>query len=329
MSIPEPVLAAAKARAAARAARDWPTADRLRAEIEAAGWRVVDRGTDFRLETAHPPDVRAEGEVRYGRSDSVPSRLEDPATAPATILSVIAGEHEGQVAALGRSLGAALDLAPDGVEAVVTADGLGDEARRELDDLVARLATGGRSVEVVATSAPLGHAAALNAGLRRARGTIVVVLDPSVEPRADVVGPLAAALADETVAVAGPFGLASTDLRRFEELVAPAEPLATAAIEGYVMAFRRADAAARGPLDERFRYYRNLDVWWSLVLRDEGPDRTPRRALVVPGLELRRGEPAAWSGLPEAERERRSKRNFYRLLERFRERLDLALPPPS
>ena len=39
------------------------------------------------------------------------------------------------------------------------------------------------------------------------------------------------------------------------------------------MAFRRADAAARGPLDERFRFYRNLDIWWSLVLRDEGEDR--------------------------------------------------------
>ena len=44
------------------------------------------------------------------------------------------------------------------------------------------------------------------------------------------------------------------------------------AIEGYAMAFRRADAAERGPLDEHFRFYRNLDIWWSLVLRDEGED---------------------------------------------------------
>lgn len=329
MSIPEAILAAAKARAAARAAKDWPTADRIRAEIEAAGWRVVDRGTDFRLEQAHPPDVRTEGEIRYGRSESVPSRFEEPATAPATLLSVLDGEHGSVTEALERSLGAALGLAPDGVEAVVAADGLGEDARSELDGLVDRLATAGRSIEVVATSAPLGHAAALNAGLRRARGTIVVVLDPSIEPRADVVAPLAAALGDATVAVAGPLGLASTDLRRFEEVVAPAEPLAAAAIQGYVMAFRRADAAARGPLDERFRYYRNLDVWWSLVLRDEGEGRPPRRAIVVPGLELRRSEPVAWSSLPEAERERRSKRNFYRLLERFRDRLDLAVPPPS
>ncbi len=30
--------------------RDWPTADRLRAEIEAAGWQVVDQGLGYRLQ---------------------------------------------------------------------------------------------------------------------------------------------------------------------------------------------------------------------------------------------------------------------------------------
>ena len=54
--IPQPVLDAAHARAAARAAQDWSEADRLRAEIEAAGWKVVDRGTDFALSPAAPPD---------------------------------------------------------------------------------------------------------------------------------------------------------------------------------------------------------------------------------------------------------------------------------
>ena len=47
--IPDEVLTAAHERAAAREARDWAEADRLRAEIEAAGWKIVDRGTDFAL----------------------------------------------------------------------------------------------------------------------------------------------------------------------------------------------------------------------------------------------------------------------------------------
>ena len=66
--IPDEVLAAAHARSRARAARDWAEADRLRAEIEAAGWKVADRGTDFALTPAAPADL-AEGErVRYGSS---------------------------------------------------------------------------------------------------------------------------------------------------------------------------------------------------------------------------------------------------------------------
>ncbi len=86
--IPHDILAAAEARAAARQARDGATADRLRGEIEAAGWKVIDSGTAFRLEPAHPPDVEAAGEVRYGRSDAVPSRLPEPPTGVATVVVV-------------------------------------------------------------------------------------------------------------------------------------------------------------------------------------------------------------------------------------------------
>src|SRR3954451_8792162 len=61
--IPEAVLTAAHERSAARAARNWPEADRLRGEIEAAGWKVVDRGTDFALEPVHAATVEAAGVV--------------------------------------------------------------------------------------------------------------------------------------------------------------------------------------------------------------------------------------------------------------------------
>ena len=329
MTIPEPVLEAARARSAARAAKDWATADRLRGEIEAAGWMVVDRGTDFRLHRARPPDVEAGGVVRYGHSDSVPSRLVEPATGPATLVSVVVGDLAADAASLEASLIAALRLAPPGVDAVVVADGLANDALSTVRDFSAALNEAGRDLEVVPTSAPLGQAAALNAAIRRCRGEIVVVIDPSIAPESDVVAPLADALADPSVAIAGPFGLVTADQRRFEEVGATDVALDAAAIQGYLMAFRRTDAAARGPLDEHFRFYRNLDIWWSLVLRDEGPGAAARRALVVPGIAVRRGVPTAWSATPEAERDRRSKRNFYRVLDRFRTRLDLVVEPPS
>ena len=109
------------------------------------------------------------------------------------------------------------------------------------------------------------------------------------------------------------------DLRKFED--APAGDVT--AVEGYAIAFRRDDAAARGPLDEHFRFYRNLDIWWSLVLRDEGDEAPPRRAVAVE-IPATRHEHRGWSSVPEAERDRLSKRNFYRIIDRFGYRRDLA-----
>lgn len=342
---PETVVEAAWQRAEARAARDWATADSLRAEIEAAGWRVVDSGTAYRLERAAAPDVEVGGEIRYGRSDAVPSRLGAPETDFASVV-IVASPDPMETR---RALDALIEAAPSGVDVVLVADGLPDRALegvRAIDLQVDVEARGGATpVELVRTSAVLGHAAALNAGVRRSRAPVVVVLDASIVATGDVITPLVDALADPSVAIAGPFGLVSTDLRRFEEVVAaepagvlgapgaqeaaPSEasaPVDAAAVQGYLMAFRRSDTVARGPFDEGFRFYRNLDVWWSLVVRDEGEGATPRRAVVIPGLPLTRGEPRAWATTLPAERDRLSKRNFYRVLDRFRTRLDLAVP---
>jgi hypothetical protein len=311
---PEAVEEAARQRSVARAARDWEAADRLRAEIEAAGWRVIDSGTAYRLERASAPDVEVGGEIRYGRSDAVPSRLGEPATGLATVVLIASTDREETE----RALAALRATVPDGTDIVLVSDGLPNAT---VGGLVEDGGTvEGPTTELVRTSERLGQAAAMNIGIRRARASIVVVLDPSVVPRGDIVTPLVDSLADPGVAIAGPFGLRSADLRRFDE----SNDGDAVAIQGYLMAFRRADAAERGPLDEAFRFYRNLDIWWSLVLRDDGEGTPPRRAVVVPGLTLERGEPRAWVSTAPAVRDRLSKRNFYRILDRFRSRLDLA-----
>jgi hypothetical protein len=123
--------------------------------------------------------------------------------------------------------------------------------------------------------------------------------------------------------VVGGWGIVSKDLRNFEEALAGDVD----AIEGYCLAFRRPDYARRGPLDERFRFYRNLDIWWSLVLRDEGEGQPPRRAVALEGLPLVRHEHRGYTSLPDAERDRLSKRNFYRIIDRFGARRDLLVRP--
>jgi hypothetical protein len=306
--IPEDVLSAAHARSAARAARDWAEADRIRGEIEAAGWKVVDRGTDFALEPARPPTIEDGSLVRYGASQDVPARFDEAPVGLATVV-LIATDWPADTE---RALAALRPHAPAGTSMVVVADAPSDD--QEL-----ALPPGDDRLEIVHTSQRLGTAAAINIGIRRASGPVVIVLDTSVEPTGDIVTPLVRALDDATVGVSGGFGIVSADLRSFKD--APAGDVT--AVEGYAIAFRRGDAAERGPLDERFRFYRNLDIWWSLVLRDEGEEEAPRRAVVV-DIPAKRHEHRAWSSVPVAERDRLSKRNFYRIIDRFGWRRDLA-----
>jgi cysteinyl-tRNA synthetase len=316
--IPDDVLTAAHLRARAREGRDWPEADRLRAEIEAAGWKIVDHGTDFALSPVAPPDVADESRVRYGSSRNVPSRLEEAPAGLATII-LIATDWPDDLDRAIRSLRA---TSPAGTSLVVVADGPSTEQEAALDSVEAGTFVE-PPLEIVWTSERLGHGAALNAGSRRVTGPIAILLDTSVEPTGDFVTPLVRALEDPTVAVVGGWGIVSKDLRNFEEALAGDVD----AIEGYCLAFRRPDYARRGPLDERFRFYRNLDIWWSLVLRDEGEGQPPRRAVALEGLPLVRHEHRGYTSLPDAERDRLSKRNFYRIIDRFGARRDLLVRP--
>jgi GT2 family glycosyltransferase len=241
----------------------------------------------------------------------VPSRLDE---APVGIASVVLVATDWP-ADVERALAGVRGTSPNGTSVVVVADDPSEEQAAALDAL-----PDSRDLEVVWTSERLGHAAATNVGIRRAGGPVVILMDPSVEPTGDVVTPLVGVFQDPTVAVAGGWGITSSDLRTFEDAAAGDVD----AIEGYLMAFRRPDAGERGPLDERFRFYRNLDIWWSLVLRDEGEGESPRRAVAV-DVPAERHEHRGWSSLPEEERTRQSKRNFYRIIDRFGSRRDLLL----
>jgi len=290
---PAAIEALAAERSAARAGREYARADALRAEIEAAGWRVVDHGTAYRLEPAAPPTIEAVGVVRYGSAAAVPSVLDLPTTAAFTVL-LLADDWPGDLA---RTLGSLRLHAPAGTLVVIVAN---DPSPAQAADLASGAPDlepiAGAVPEVLWTSARLGHAAALNAGLQRAGGAIVVLADTSVEPTGDALAPFVGALGDPDVAVAGAFGVVSSDLRHLVEAAGPDVD----AIEGSWLAFRRADLVALGPLDEKFVSSRNLDIWWSLVLRaGADPGRPPRRALRL-DLPLVRHEQRGWTALTAA-----------------------------
>jgi len=314
---PDEIEALARERANARASRDFARADVLRASIEAAGWRVMDRGTAYRLEPAAPPTIEDVGVVRHGSAETVPSLLDEPASARFTVLLVADDQPDD----LARILGGLRAHVPGGTQVLLVANDPSPEQAERLAPGSPDLApVAGSDPEVVWTSARLGHAVALNAGLRRARGEVVVLAGPSVEVTGDALTPLVDAFADPSVAVVGGFGVAGPDLRHLDK----AAGLDVDAVDATWLAFRRTEIATLGPLDGKFVSDRWLDTWWSLVLRTGAdPDLPPRRALRLE-LPLVRHEQDGAVSPAVAERDRLARRNFYRVLERFRDRADLV-----
>ena len=299
--VPEDVRRLAAEREDARARREFAAADALRDRILDAGYVVTDTTEGPRLDPAAP---RAKPPAARLRPGDVPSLLERPAEFDATAHWLVQGwpeDVERGIESFARHCG---DRSVQHV--VVDVTGEDRDWPGECD--------------VVSLVAGTGWGDARNAGLVRSLGEVVLIVDGSVEADGDAVGPIADALEDATVGVTGPFGIVTEDLHDFEESSGPDVD----AIEGYLLAFRRADSTERGPLDERFRFYRNLDIWWSLVLRDEGEATQPRRAVSVEVPAIRH-EHRGWASLPDDERDRQSKRNFYRIIDRFGSRRDLLI----
>ena len=164
-----------------------------------------------------------------------------------------------------------------------------------------------------------GFGAAHSQALAAAGGRHVVLVDTSLELTGDLLTPLVAALEDPTIAVAGPFGLATADLCDYEERTSGD----VAAIQGYCLAARRDELLAAGGVQERFVWYRNADIDTSLRLRTL--TEPPRRAAAV-GAELcTRHVHRAWEATPEEQRGDLSRHNMGIVHEVFFGRKDLTV----
>jgi hypothetical protein len=88
-------------------------------------------------------------------------------------------------------------------------------------------------------------------------------------------------------------------------------------MQGYCAAGRR-ELFREIRFDERYRFYRNLDIATSLAVREKG-----YRVVAVGAERARRHAHRAWESLSEDERLKRSRKNFDRLWKRFHGRPDL------
>ena len=294
-SIPEPVRRLLAERKAARLDSDWARADALRSEIAGMGWEVQDRGT---RSTARPMLIRA------SPTDDA-SRLGEPASVEVSI-QVTAEDHLNDLA---RLLAGLSTHPPSRSWELVIVD---NAAGFEVDEGLAMPI----DPVVVRSDHRLGWADARTLGMHRSCGEITVLLDSSLEPTGDFVSPLLAAFEDPTVGIAGPWGVTSPNGRQFDE----APPGEVDAVEAYCLAVRREALRAVGGFDRRFQFYRNADLDFSFAVRASG-----WRAVRTPPLPLERHEHRGWESVTEAERERLSKRNFYRFLKHWGDRGDLLI----
>jgi cysteinyl-tRNA synthetase len=281
-------------RDAARGSKDYARADSIRDEIAALGFEVRDA----------PDGATAVKKALYGVVDPAGIRSElDAAGSCAISLHLL---YEGFRADVERFLAGLAHCAGRDYEVVLV-----DNAHADGEWLEG---LGGDRVRVLHLARELGWAEARNAGLKTSRGRIVALVDLSVEPTGDILAPVLRAFDDPAVGVAGPWGLVSEDLREFSSSDGPEVD----AIEGYFLATRR-ELLAKALIHPKFRWYRHADIDLSLQIRSYGA-----KAVVVP-VPAARHVHRGWDGLDEAERTKRSKRNFYIMLDRWKHQHGLLL----
>jgi GT2 family glycosyltransferase len=247
------------------------------------------------------------GQVLFTYPDPslVSSTLHEPASRAFSILTLSAGWPEDL-----ERLVTSLAVHCAGLDYEVVA---ASNASPALEESIERLARSDSRVRGLCFSQHVGFGGARNAGIRQARGSILVIADTSIEATGDFLSPIAGALADPRVGLAGAWGLLSEDLRSFHE-----EPEGEVdALQAYCIAFRRRDVTEDRLFDPKYRFYRNADIDLSLRWRSQG------FCLLALPLPLRRHAHREWEQLTEEQRARKSRDNFARLLRAWRDRTDL------
>jgi len=294
---PAPALAAIADHERARAADDYAAADGLRSRF--GGLQVDDRASGVLVARADRRLPR-----RHRRTIASPRELPDERSQRAVrswSVCVLTREWPDDVARCVRSI---LSFLPADGEVLVLDQGSSERAKRLLDLVASRE----HRVRVHHADRDLGEGAGRNALLRIARGRSVLELDPSVEITGPLFPQLERAL-DAGAGIVGPWGLRTSDLKHFDEVTGGD----CDAIQGYCQAARRDTLLAVGGFDERYRFYRNLDIAVSCAVRELG-----LRALAIGADHATRHAHRAWEALSGEEREKRSRKNYDRMYKRFR-----------
>jgi cysteinyl-tRNA synthetase len=298
--LPAQIVSFVNERESLRRENRYHEADALRERIRAAGYSVCDT-RDGPLAAPRTPEEEF-GSI--SRSADVPDMVARPDLYEFSI-NLLARNSRADLRRCVESI--ARNRYGRDLEIVIVDNG-------SIDDTLAELQTLARdglrdplgapiAIRVLFADHDMGFAAGRNATMRASRGRYIVLLDTSIELCDDIWTPLARALADDQVGLVGPYGLVTDDLKEFRESDGPEVD----AIEGYLMAFRRALLPEIGWFEEKFRFYRLLDIYESMMVKTAG---YRVRALLELAARLEKHPHLEWYSLTEEERATKSKRNF-------------------
>jgi cysteinyl-tRNA synthetase len=309
--VPEETLGIVAHRAGLREQARYGDADDDRNALDQAGFVVEDDRTATRVRPKTDWEKRQEAWHSVSAASEVQS-LQEQDDAAAVSLALVACNYLNDVR---RCIEAVMRWSGDReLEVVVVDNGSTDGTEEWLEQAAAN----DPRIRVVHTDHVLGEGAARNIALKQCRGRTVVMLDTSVEITGDLLGPLERMLDDDSVGVAGPYGLRTDDLHHFHE--GEGEEGDMDAMQAYCFAFRRRRLGDVGLMRESYRFYRNLDLDYSFHFKDRG-----YRIVADPTLPVRLHEHRVWTALAEAERDELSRKNYRRFLDKWGDRDDLLV----
>ena len=290
---------------------NYQEADAIRDSLDQSGYVVEDTRSGTRVRPKTPWELRQDEWHSVSSSAEVPSLLDEDDDGDITI-GIVACNYKDDVM---RCLRSALDWVGERrADVVVVDNGSTDGTSEWLEEA----ASSDSRIRVIHTDHVLGDGAAKNIVLKQSKGKTVVMLDTSVEIVGDIFGPIDDMLADDTVGIAGPFGLRTDDLHHFHD--GEGETGDMDAMQAYCFAFKRERLAQVGLMRESFRFYRNLDIDYSFHFKDLG-----YRVVADSSLPVTLHEHRVWSALAEAERDELSLKNYRRFLDKWGERKELLV----
>ena len=294
MTAPESVHELARARQEARAAKDFAKSDELRNEIAAQGFEVVDVAGGYELRP----------KKRFATYESTRDlRPINSGKYEITVAMIIDGFHEDAVETI-KTIKQYSDCA-------ITMLVLGD-AGIIADQLDAR-------TSLVVVTEDFGWGENANALLRNITSEFVIIMDPSTRFTGDAVAPVLAELKKrEYVAVGWRGGLVNLedDWRSVDDK-GPGE---VDVLFSYFIGMHREDAIAARGFNNRAIFYRNADIEFSLGLRHANG------RLLQMELPLEQDRHHGYHDSDPEYRDAQSKKNYDRILERFRGKTAILSP---